>query len=101
MGWRFDGVTLQDDVFVARGRFYNDRNPRSHRAGCLGLGEDFSPKRGKTDRGHATVMCGVTIGTYAVTVRFVWLSKNFLPIPLSSAIPAAGRYACCCGRTIK
>ena len=62
----FDGVTLQDDVFVGAGvAFINDRNPRSHRNDAWVL-EKTLVQKGATIGANATVMCGVTIGTYAV-----------------------------------
>jgi UDP-2-acetamido-3-amino-2,3-dideoxy-glucuronate N-acetyltransferase len=62
----FDGVTLQDDVFVGAGvAFINDRNPRSHRNDAWVL-EKTLVQKGATIGANATIMCGLTIGTYAV-----------------------------------
>ena len=62
----WDGVTLEDDVFVGAGTtFINDRNPRSNRKDAWVL-EKIVVKKGASIGANATIMCGVTIGEYAV-----------------------------------
>jgi acetyltransferase-like isoleucine patch superfamily enzyme len=97
----FDGVTLQDDVFVGAGAaFINDRNPRSHRSDAWVLEKTFV-KKGATIGANATVMCGVTIGTYAVIGAGCVVTKDVSDYIIVVGNPArrAG-YACRCGRTL-
>jgi acetyltransferase-like isoleucine patch superfamily enzyme len=97
----FNGVTLQDDVFVGAGvAFINDRNPRSHRSDAWVLEKTFV-KKGATIGANATVMCGVTIGTYAVIGAGCVVIKNVPDYTIVIGNPArkAG-YACRCGRTL-
>jgi len=97
----FDGITLQDDVFVGAGvAFINDRNPRSHCSDAWVLEKTFV-KRGATIGANATVMCGITIGTYAVLGAGCVVTKNVPDYTIVVGNPArkAG-YACRCGRTL-
>ena len=62
----WDGVTLEDDVFVGAGTaFINDRNPKSNRKDAWVL-EKITVKKGASIGANATIMCGVTIGESAV-----------------------------------
>lgn len=62
----WDGVTLEDDVFVGAGTaFINDRNPKSHRTDAWKL-EKTLVKKGASIGANATILCGVTIGAGAV-----------------------------------
>ena len=97
----FDGVTLEDDVFVATGvAFINDRNPRSHRGDAWVL-EKILVQKGATIGANATVMCGVTIGTYAVVGAGCVVVKNVPNYTIAVGNPARlTGYACRCGRTL-
>jgi len=97
----FDGVTLAEDVFVGAGAtFINDRNPRSHRVDAWVL-EKTLVKKGATIGANATVMCGLTIGTYAVVGAGAVVTKNVPDHAIVIGNPArqAG-YACRCGRKL-
>ena len=97
----FDGVTLQDDVFVGAGAvFINDRHPRSHRRDAWVL-EKILVQKGAVIGANATLMCGVTIGTYAVVGAGCVVTKNVPNHTIVVGNPArmAG-YACRCGRTL-
>ncbi|MBF0569773.1 MAG: N-acetyltransferase [Candidatus Omnitrophica bacterium] len=61
----FEGVTLEDDVFVGpNATFINDRHPRSRRADWKM--EKTLVRKGAAIGANATVMCGITIGAFAV-----------------------------------
>jgi len=97
----FDGVSLEDDVFVGAGAaFINDRNPRSHRKDAWVLEKTYV-RKGATIGANATVMCGVTIGTYAIVGAGCVVIKSVPDYTIVVGNPArwAG-YACCCGRTL-
>ena len=97
----FNGVTLQDDVFVGAGAtFINDRNPRSHRTDAWVL-EKTLVQKGATIGANATVMCGITIGSYAVLGAGCVVIRDVPDHTIVVGNP--GRqvgYACHCGRTL-
>ncbi len=61
----FDGVTLEDDVFIGPGAvFTNDKVPRAYITD-----KEFEKtlvKKGATIGANATIICGITIGQYAL-----------------------------------
>jgi len=97
----FDGIRLEDDVFVGAGvAFINDRNPRSHRSDAWVL-EKTLVQKGATIGANATVMCGLTIGSYAVVGAGSVIVKNVPEHAIVVGNP--GRmvgYACRCGCTL-
>ena len=97
----FDGVTLEDDVFVGAGvAFINDRNPRSHRSDAWVLEKTYV-KKVATIGANATVMCGVTIGTYAVIGAGAVVIKDVPDHTIVVGNPARPiGYACRCARTL-
>jgi len=97
----FDGITLQDEVFVGAGAtFINDRNPRSNRKDAWVL-EKTLVQKGATIGANATVMCGVTIGTYAVVGAGCVVTKDVKEHTIVVGNPGrAIGYACCCGRPL-
>ena len=95
----FSGVTLQDDVFVGAGTaFINDRYPRSNRKDAWTL-EKTVVKKGATIGANATILCGVTVGEYAVVGAGAVVVKDVPAYTIVVGNPAkkVGR-ACCCGR---
>lgn len=65
----WDGVTLEDDVFAGpNAAFTNDRFPagRSARGGAAFKLEPTRVRRGAAIGANATVVCGVTVGRYAM-----------------------------------
>ena len=61
----YEGVTLEDGVFVGPNvAFSNDRYPRSRREGWTL--EGVTVKKGASLGANATILCGVTIGEYAL-----------------------------------
>jgi len=97
----FNGVTLQDDVFVGAGvAFINDRNPRSNRSDAWVL-EKTLVQKGATIGANATLMCGITIGSYAVIGAGSVIIKNVPDhtIVVGNPVRWVG-YACRCGRAL-
>ena len=65
----FDGVTLEDDVFLGPSCvFTNVRHPRAHIARRDAYAATLV-RRGATIGANATIVCGVTIGAYAMVRR--------------------------------
>ncbi len=61
----YDGVIIEDNVFVGpNATFVNDRHPRSRSSGWTL--EPTLLRKGASIGANATVMCGVTVGEYAV-----------------------------------
>jgi UDP-2-acetamido-3-amino-2,3-dideoxy-glucuronate N-acetyltransferase len=78
-----EGVTLEDEVFVGHNvTFINDRMPRACNAdGSLQTDNDWSCETTRVERGasigsSATILCGVTIGAYAVVGAGSVVTKN-------------------------
>jgi len=97
----FNGITLGNDVFVgAHTAFINDRYPRSNRSDAWTL-EKTLVKKGAALGANATIMCGITIGEYAVVGAGSVVTKD---VPAHSIVvgnPAkAAGHACCCGRKL-
>jgi UDP-2-acetamido-3-amino-2,3-dideoxy-glucuronate N-acetyltransferase len=68
-----EGVTIEDDVFIGHGViFINDKHPRATNAeGSLQSATDWKVVetivgRGASVGSGATILCGVTIGEYAI-----------------------------------
>ncbi|MBF0489743.1 MAG: N-acetyltransferase [Candidatus Omnitrophica bacterium] len=97
----FSGVTVEDDVFLgAHSTFINDRYPRSHRQDEWTL-ETTLVKRGATLGANATILCGVTIGEYAVVGAGSVVTKNVPAYTIVMGNPARiSGHACRCGRKL-
>jgi len=97
----FDGVTIGDDVFIGSNTaFINDRYPRSNREDQWML-EKTVVKRGVTIGANVTIMCGVTIGDYAVIGAGSVVTKDVQMHALVYGNPAEFHgFACFCGRKL-
>ena len=97
----FDGVTLEDDVFLGPSCvFTNVKHPR---ADVPRRGE-FLPTRvgrGATVGANATIVCGVTIGPYAMIGAGAVVTKDVAAYALVVGAPARrSGWACRCGETL-
>lgn len=97
----FDGVTIEDDVFIGSNiAFINDRYPRSHRPDEWKL-EKTLIKKGATLGSNAVIMCGVTIGEYAVIGAGSVVTKDVPSHVIVCGNPARKKgFACSCGRPL-
>lgn len=83
----FHGVTIEDDVFVGpNATFTNDKVPRS-------FNMDWSVvptliKKGSSIGANATIVCGVTIGEYAMVAAGAVVTKDIKPYTLVLGNPA-------------
>lgn len=97
----YDGVTLEDDVFLGPSCvFTNVKHPRAH----VPRRDQFAPtlvRKGATIGANATILCGVTIGEYAMVGAGAVITADVPPHSL--IVGAPGRrvgWACACGETL-
>jgi UDP-2-acetamido-3-amino-2,3-dideoxy-glucuronate N-acetyltransferase len=94
----YEGVTLEDDVFCGPSMvFTNVINPRSP----IERKNEFKPtlvKAGATIGANATIMCGVTIGRYALVGAGSVVLENVPDHALVVGVPAKAKgWVCRCG----
>ena len=83
----YNGVTIGDDVFVGPNAcFTNDKVPRANNA-------DWSVtptvvKSGASIGANATIVCGITIGEYAMVAAGSVVTKDVAPYSLVMGNPA-------------
>lgn len=97
----FDGVTLEDDVFVGPSCvFTNVVHPRAHVSRKHELGPTLVC-RGATLGANSTIVCGVTIGEYAFVGAGAVVTRDVVPYALVVGAPARRvGWACRCGETL-
>ncbi len=90
-----EGVTLEDEVFVGHGvMFTNDKYPASTNSdGTLkGAGdwecETTIVRKGAAIGSNATILCGVTIGEYAVIGAGAVVTRDVAPHTTVAGVPA-------------
>lgn len=83
----FQGVTLEDDIFVGPDAcFINDKVPRAFNKNW-----EITPtlvKKGASIGANATIMCGVCIGEYAMVAAGSVVTKDVKPYSLVMGNPA-------------
>ncbi len=97
----YKGVTLEDDVFCGPSCvFTNVINPRAF----IERKEEFKEtlvRKGATIGANATVICGVTIGKYALIGAGAVVSKDVPDYALMVGVPARQiGWVCKCGKTL-
>jgi UDP-2-acetamido-3-amino-2,3-dideoxy-glucuronate N-acetyltransferase len=84
----YKGVTLEDGVFCGPSMvFTNVVNPRA----LIEKKSEFKKtlvKKGATIGANATIICGITIGKYALIGAGALVSKDVLPYSLVVGVPA-------------
>jgi UDP-2-acetamido-3-amino-2,3-dideoxy-glucuronate N-acetyltransferase len=97
----FDGVTLEDDVFLGPSCvFTNVKHPRAHVQRKDNYARTLVCK-GTTIGANATILCGVTIGEYAMIGAGAVVTADVPPYAL--VVGGPGRrvgWACACGETL-
>jgi UDP-2-acetamido-3-amino-2,3-dideoxy-glucuronate N-acetyltransferase len=87
----YDGVTLEDDVFLGPSCVLtNVSNPRSQVV-RHGLYERTLIRRGATVGANATIVCGLTIGRYAMIAAGAVITKDVLDYAFMLGVPARQR----------
>ena len=84
----YDRVTLEDDVFCGPSMvFTNVYNPRS----AIPRKDEYRPtlvKKGATLGANCTIVCGVTIGSYAFIGAGAVITKDVPDFALMAGVPA-------------
>ena len=98
----YSGVEIEDDVFLGPSCvFTNVINPRSF----IERKAEFLPtqvKKGATIGANATIVCGVTIGKYALVGAGAVVRTNIKDYALVVGVPARQiGWVCKCGVTLK
>jgi UDP-2-acetamido-3-amino-2,3-dideoxy-glucuronate N-acetyltransferase len=98
----YKGVTIEDDVFVGpSATFTNDLYPRA-----FIWNEDHVSAtricRGASIGANATIVCGITVGEYAMIGAGSVVAEDVPPFGLVLGNPGRLRgYVCCCGRRLE
>ncbi len=98
----YKGITLEDEVFCGPSCvFTNVYNPRA----SIERKHEFRPtlvRRGATIGANATVICGLTIGCYAMVGAGAVVTKDVPAHALVTGIPATQvGWVCQCGTTLR
>ncbi len=98
----YPGVVLEDEVFCGPSCvFTNVYNPRAF----IERKHEFKPtivKKGATIGANATIICGTTIGSYALVGAGAVVKKDVLDYEIVAGVPARHiGWACKCGVTLK
>ncbi len=89
----YKGVTIEDDVFIGpHATFTNDKYPRAF--GDRELVETLV-KRGASIGANSTIVCGVTIGEYAMIAAGAVVTKDVPPFALVMGVPGKIRGFVC------
>ena len=97
----YRGVKIEDDVFLGpHMTFTNDLYPRAFNENW-----EIIPtlvKKGASIGAHATIVCGVTVGEYAMVGAGAVVTKDVPPFGLVYGNPARLKgFVCYCGRKVK
>jgi len=97
----YEGVKIEDKVFVGPYvTFTNDPYPRSFSTGWKIV--ETLVKEGASIGAGAVVLCGVTIGEYAMIGAGSIVTKDIPPHAMAYGNPAEVRgFACKCGRKLE
>ena len=93
----YNGVTIEDDVFLGPSMsFTNDRNPRAVSSDWKII--ETVVRKGASIGANTTIVCGITIGEYAMVGAGAVVTKDVPPYVLVVGNPAkAIGYVCICG----
>lgn len=86
----FNGVRIEDGVFVGSNvAFINDRHPRSKKKDWVL--EKTLIKKGASIGSNAVILCGITVGEYAVVGAGSVVTKDVLPRTVVCGNPATSK----------
>lgn len=98
----YQGVTLEDEVFCGPSVvFTNDLCPRSPYPKGAQAYQNTLVRQGASIGANATVLCGITIGCWAMVGAGAVVSGNVPDYALMVGVPARQRgWVCRCGRAL-
>jgi UDP-2-acetamido-3-amino-2,3-dideoxy-glucuronate N-acetyltransferase len=98
----YDGVTLEDDVFLGPSCvFTNVTHPRAHVSRKDSYARTLVCK-GATIGANATILCGITIGEYAMIGAGAVVTRDVPPYAIVVGTPGRRTgWACRCGETLR
>ncbi len=105
----WEGVTLKDEVFVGPGVvFTNDLYPRSPRFSLMNSRYENKAwlqstyiERGAAIGANATILCGITVGQFAMIGAGALVTRDIPPLALALGNPAKVKgWVCLCARPI-
>lgn len=98
----YDGVTLEDDVFLGPSCvFTNVTHPRAHVSRKDAYARTLVCK-GATVGANATILCGITIGEYAMIGAGSVVTRDVPPHAIVVGNPGRrSGWACRCGETLR
>lgn len=96
----WDGVHIEDNVFIGpAAAFTNDLYPRSKNTSYVQ--KKIVLKKGSSIGANATILAGVTIGTYAMVGAGSVVTKNVADFSIVFGNPAVFKgYICMCGEKL-
>lgn len=97
----YEGVVLEDEVFCGPSCvFTNVANPRSH----VSRKHEYATtlvKRGATIGANATILCGITLGTYSFIGAGAVVTADVPAYAVMVGVPARRKgWACRCGEVL-
>ena len=95
----YQGVTIDDDVFIGpHAVFTNDLKPRATGAWKI---VETTVEKGVSIGANATIICGITLGTYSMIGAGSVVTKSIPPHQLVLGNPAKFHsYICYCGEKL-
>lgn len=98
----YEGVELEDYVFCGPSMvFTNDLTPRSKYPKGRGAYLKTLVKKGASIGANATIICGNTIGSWAMVASGAVVTKNVPPHALMAGVPARQiGWVCECGQVL-
>ncbi len=87
----YNGVIIEDEVFIGpNATFTNDKIPRANNLNWKVISTKV--EKGASIGANATILCGLTIGEYAMVAAGAVVTKNVLPFSLVAGNPARHIY---------
>ena len=98
----YEGVSVEDDVFLGPSCvFTNDLTPRAKYPKGHENYKKTVIKRGASIGANATIVCGITVGEWALIGAGAVVNRDVLPHALMLGVPAVRRgWVCECGEVL-